>query len=53
MAIKLGVGGLQGLKDILVTPFPPETKKNILVIVFGMSEDDAAKIVSNEAPPQN
>lgn len=53
MAIKLGVGGLQGLKDILVTPFPPETKKNILVIVFGMSEDDAAKIVSNEAAPQN
>ena len=53
MAVKLGVGGLQGLKDILVTPFPPETKKNILIIVFGMSPDDAAKMVSDETASQN
>jgi hypothetical protein len=53
MAVKLGVGGLQGLKDILVTPFPPDVKKNILVIVFGMAEGDAAKLVSNETTSQN
>ena len=53
MAVKLGVGGLQGLKDILVTPFPPDVKKNILVIVFGMAEGDAAKLVSNETTSQS
>lgn len=53
MAIKLGVGGLQGLKDILTAPLPADVKKNVLVLVFGFAEGDAAKLVSNETTPEN
>lgn len=53
LAVKLGVGGLQGLKDILVATLPGETKKNILITVFGIADTDAAKLVSDEIAPQN
>lgn len=47
MAIKLGVGGLTALQGILLSSLSQETKKNILVIVFGMNEGDATKLVKD------
>lgn len=45
MAIKLGVGGLQALKEYQLSGLPPATLKNVFITVFGMSEQDAAKMV--------
>lgn len=41
----LGVGGTQGLLQLLQSPIQPEQKINALVIVFGLTEDEAKKIV--------
>ena len=42
LAVQLGVGGTQSLQSILADPtFSPEQKKNIIMILFGISEADA------------
>lgn len=47
LAVKLGVGGTQSLIDLLANPsLNEEAKKNGLVILFGMTPEDAAKLVS-------
>lgn len=44
----LGVGGTQGLLQLLQSPLQPEQKINALVIVFGLTEEEAKKIVGNK-----
>jgi len=53
LAVKLGVGGTQAMQSILLSTLPADVKKNALVILFNLSEQDAAKLVSNDTPPQN
>lgn len=48
LAVRLGVGGTQALQGVLLAPLPPEVKKQALIIVFGIAEADAKKLVSNE-----
>lgn len=44
-ATRLGVGGTQALKEVLADQnIQPEMKKNILEVVFGMTEIEAKKI---------
>lgn len=46
LATRLGVGGLQALKEVLTdTTLSEEAKKNTLVVVFGINENDASKLV--------
>jgi len=47
MAVKLGVGGLTALQALLLSTLDAPTKKNILVIVFGMTDSDAAKLTTD------
>ncbi len=45
LAITLGVGGTQALQGILVDQnLTPETKKEIMQVVFGLSESDAERL---------
>ncbi|MBK9357640.1 MAG: hypothetical protein IPN08_09690 [Bacteroidales bacterium] len=63
LAVSLGVGGTQSLQSILVDPnLQPEQKKNIIITLFGISEEDADKMTTttqeqtqpnNEQSPQN
>ena len=47
LAVKLGVGGTQSLQLILADPnIDPENKINTLVILFGLSREDAVAMVS-------
>lgn len=47
LAVSLGVGGTQSLQSILVDPnLQPEQKKNIIITVFGISEEDADKMTT-------
>jgi len=49
----IGVGGVQALQGILAdTTMTPEQKKNALVIIFSLSEEDAAKLSGTNAIPQ-
>lgn len=49
LAAALGVGGLQALQGILIDQNLDEKQKiNILTIVFGLSIEDASKIVTKE-----
>lgn len=44
-AVRLGVGGTQALKEVLADQaILPETKKVILEVVFGMTEQESSKI---------
>jgi hypothetical protein len=48
---KLGVGGTQAMTAILTdTALTPVQKKGILILVFGLTEEDALKIVPQPAP---
>ena len=48
LAVSLGVGGIQSMQLILSDPaISPESKINVLQIVFGISEQDARRMVSN------
>lgn len=52
LAVKLGVGGTQSLIALLENPaLNSEAKKNGLVILFGMNEVDAGKLVSEPSNP--
>ena len=44
LAVKLGVGGLQALKEFLMSGLPAEVLNTVLELVFGLSTADAAKI---------
>lgn len=47
LAVKIGVGGVQALESILSSQFiTNDMKKNILIIVFGLSIDEASQIMS-------
>jgi hypothetical protein len=49
LAVKLGVGGTQSLQLILADPnIDPESKINTLVILFGLSKEDATLMVSDQ-----
>jgi len=51
LAVKLGVGGTQALQLILGdTGIDAESKRNTLQILFGISQEDAAKMVVKETP---
>jgi len=53
LAVKLGVGGTQALQLILADPnIDPESKRNTIQIVFGVSPEDAALMVTNKQPEQ-
>ena len=46
----IGIGGTQALQAILAdTVTSPEQKKNILIIVFGLSDENAGKLAGTEA----
>ena len=46
LAVQIGVGGVQALQGILSDAnIGPEAKKHALVILFGISEEDAGKMV--------
>lgn len=46
----IGIGGTQALQGILAdTVTTPEQKKNILIIVFGLTEENAGKLAGTEA----
>ncbi len=48
---RLGVGGTQALQAVLVdTTLEPEQKKEILIQVFGILEENAIKMVGNKKP---
>jgi phage portal protein BeeE len=48
LAVKLGVGGTQAMQAILAdTNIPDNRKRQILIILFGMSEQDANAIMSS------
>jgi hypothetical protein len=48
---KLQVGGTQAMKDVIVDALlTPEQKKNILILVFGLKEEDALKIIPTATP---
>jgi len=62
LAVSLGVGGTQSLQAILVdSVLTTEQKKNIIITLFGISEEDADKMTAttqeqtqpNNDPPQN
>lgn len=58
LAVQLGVGGVQALQGLLADPaLDADAKKNALIIIFGIDEYDAAKMVSknenNNTPPKN
>ena len=45
-AVKLGVGGTQSMQMILSDPLiTSESKKNILVVIFGLTEEEAKKVI--------
>lgn len=49
LAVKLGVGGTQAMQAVVLSTMSAEAKKNFLIVVFGMSEEDAAKLsIENE-----
>ncbi|HUR65453.1 MAG TPA: hypothetical protein VMZ03_03815 [Chitinophagaceae bacterium] len=51
LAVKLGVGGTQALQLFVADPgIDMQSKRNILQILFGVSEADAAKMVVKETP---
>lgn len=53
LAMQLGVGSLQALQSIIADQaISDDAKKNILVIVFGIPEADAAKMVIPKPQPQ-
>lgn len=46
-AIALGVGGVQALQSVLIdTTLDPKSKKNILVVVFGLTDQEASQIIT-------
>lgn len=51
LAIKLGVGGTEALMALLSSPLPAEAKVNGLQILFGLTPEDAKKMVGEEQPP--
>lgn len=52
LAVKLGVGGTQALQLILADPnIDPVSKRNTIQIVFGVTSEDAALMVSDIKPP--
>ena len=47
-AVKLGVGGTQAMQAVLTdATMTLQMKKNTLVVIFGLSEEEAAKITAN------
>ncbi len=51
LAVSLGVGGTQSLQSILVDPnLSPEQKKNIIITLFGIGEEDADKMTAGATP---
>lgn len=51
LAIKLGVGGVQALQSILAsTTMAEEAKAHALVVLFGLSQPDADKLVTTNKP---
>jgi len=47
-AVKLGVGGTQAIQALIADPnITPESKKNSLVVIYGLTEDEANKITGN------
>ncbi len=49
LAVTLGVGGTQALQSILADPnLDPGSKRNTIQILFGISEEDAGKMVSEK-----
>lgn len=52
LAVKLGVGGTEKLMETITnTALDPETKKNTLIVVFGLDEATASKLVSKPTEP--
>lgn len=52
LAVKLGVGGTQALIDLLANPaLGPESKRSGLVVLFGLSDEDAARLTAEPATP--
>lgn len=46
LAVRLGIGGTQALQSVIADPnLSEESKKNIIVILFGIPEADAARMV--------
>jgi hypothetical protein len=53
LAVKLGVGGTQSLQLILSdATINPESKKNTLQILFGITEEDAIKMTTTASIPK-
>lgn len=51
LAVKLGVGGLTGLIEVLTNPLmTKEVKQQTLILVFGIEPADAAKLATDPAP---
>lgn len=48
----IGIGGVQALQSILLSPMETEQKVNTLVIVFGLTEEQARKMVGNQDQTQ-
>ena len=44
----LGVGGVQALQGILLAPMPADQKKNTLMIVFGLTDEQALQMVGTQ-----
>ena len=52
-AVKLGVGGTQALQAIIADPnINPVTKRNTLVVIFGLTEEEADKIMMTNGKEQ-
>lgn len=51
LVVTLGVGGTQALTEVIInTAITPDTKRQMLIIVFGLTQDQANKMVPNEEP---